>query len=166
MNEVKQEKELYGPMVKWLYSRLSDKYKNKKCEIECVDCHNKYLDDVLEKHGIIDEYPLIVGLQIKIDVLGIVKCPKKSEIFFIEAKITPLNLHDLGQLWAYCKLCDPSEAFLLSSAGLGSLDKVFNVLGREDLLSFGDGKIIKKMQIAKWDVGRNTIDNNSIVPKM
>ena len=75
-------------------------------------------------------------------------------------------MHDLGQLWAYCKLCDPSEAFLLSSAGLGSLDKVFNVLGREDLLSFGDGKIIKKMQIAKWDVSRNTIDNNSIVPKM
>ena len=74
--------------------------------------------------------------------------------FFIEAKKTQLNLHDLGQLWAYCKLCDPMEAFLLSSAGLGSLNKIMNNLHRTDLLEFGDGKKIKKMQIGKWDVGK------------
>ena len=74
--------------------------------------------------------------------------------------------HDLGQLWAYCKLCDPTEAFLLSSLGLGSLNKIMINLHRTDLLDFGDGKIIKKMQIAKWDVAKKTLDYKSIVPKI
>lgn len=99
-------------------------------------------------------------------MLGIVKKNGKPQIFFIEAKKTQLNLHDLGQLWAYCKLCDPMEAFLLSSAGLGSLNKIMNNLHRTDLLEFGDGKKIKKMQIGKWDVGKNSIDYHSLVPKM
>ncbi len=71
------------------------------------------------------------------------------------AKKTQLILHDLGHLWAYCKLCDPEEAFLLLSAGLGSLNKILNSLAREDLLDFGDGK---KMIIAKWGVGAKSID--------
>lgn len=61
---------------------------------------------------------------------------------------------------------NPEEAFLLSSAGLGSLDKVLNVLAREDLLDFGTGKRIKKIKTAKWDVARNTIDYHSIIPKI
>ena len=76
----------------------------------------------------------------------------------IESKKTALNLHDLGRLWAYCKLCDPLEAFLLSSKDLGSLNKIFNNLNRTDLLEFGDGKTIKKMQVGKWDVTKNSID--------
>ena len=39
-------------------------------------------------------------------------------------------------------------------------------LHRTDLLDFGDGKIIKKMQIAKWDVAKKTLDYKSIVPKI
>ena len=37
------------------------------------------------------------------------------------------------------------EAFLLSSLGLGSLDKILNNLNRFDILNFGDGSIIKKL---------------------
>ena len=79
---------------------------------------------------------------------------------------TQLNLHDLGQLWAYCKLCEPIEAFLLSSAGLGSLNKVLNNLNRQDLLDFGSGKIIKKMQVGKWDLSTKSIDYKTLVPKL
>ena len=89
-----------------------------------------------------------------------------TDLYFIEAKKTQLNLHDLGQLWAYCKLCDPREAFLLSSIGLGSLNKILNNLSRQDLLGFGEGKVIKKMQIAKWDINRSSIDYNTLVPKL
>ena len=100
-------------------------------------------------------------------MLGIVKKGNREpKIFFIEAKKTQLNLHDLGQLWAYCKLCDPTEAFLLSSAGLGSLNKILNNLQRTDLLDFGDGRRIKKMQVGKWDVPRGAIEPNSLVPKL
>ena len=89
-----------------------------------------------------------------------------SQIVFIEAKKTELNLHDLGQLWAYCKLCDPAEAFLLSSLGMGSLNKILNNLCRLDLLDFGDGRRIKKMQVGKWDITSNMIDSKTLVPKL
>ena len=58
-----------------------------------------------------------------------------------------LNLHDLGQLLIYCKLCNPEEAYLLSSSGLGSLNKILNNLNREDLLDYGSVRIIKKLKL-------------------
>ena len=75
-------------------------------------------------------------------------------------------MHDLGQLWAYCKLINPADAYLLSSKGLGSLNNILKVYAREDMLDFGNGKVIKKMKVAKWDVLRNTVDNNSMIPKL
>lgn len=77
-----------------------------------------------------------------------------------------MTLRDLGQLWAYCKLVEPEEAFLMSSLGLGNLNKLLNSFKREDLLDFGDGKRIKKMRVAKWDLRMNATDMMSIVPKL
>ena len=164
MNNVKKEYELYEPMGKWLKQYLTDKYKG--CSIEVEDTSQVSLDKVLEKYGIVNQYPQTVGLDIQIDVLGIVTKNGKSNIVFIEAKKEKLNLHHLGQLWAYCKLCDPAEAFLFSSGGMGSLNKVLVNLSREDILNFGDGKKIKKMQVAKWDIQKNAPDYSSMVPKI
>lgn len=166
MSNVRLEKELYPPMCDWLRAKLEEKYQNKKCNVIVEDVSTIFLDRALTRHGIINHYPQVVGLGIQIDVLGIVKYSNRASLFFIEAKKTPLNLHDLGQLWAYCKLCEPDEAILLSSAGLGSLNKVLNNLGRLDLLEFGEGKVIKNMQVAKWDIERNMIDYNTLVPKV
>lgn len=163
-NNVRKEFELYEPMRKWLQQYLEDKYNG--ATIITVDSHARTLDLYLEEYGVIDHYPQTIGLDIQIDVLGIVIKNKKPQIFFIEAKKTQLNLHDLGQLWAYCKLCDPAEAFLLSSVGLGSLNKILNNLARTDLLEFGDGRSIKKMQVGKWDNSRNAIDFQTLIPKM
>lgn len=153
-------------MCGWLQVYLEDKYKRQNCKVVVVDCHSVNLDAVLEQYDIIQYYPQAVGLKIEIDVLGMVIWKDKAEIYFIEAKKTQLTLQNLGQLLIYCKLCNPEEAYLLSSAGLGSLNKVLNVLQRTDLLDFGSGKRIKKMKVAKWDVSRNTIDNHSMIPKM
>lgn len=151
-------------MRRWLQVYLEDKYKN--AEIITIDSHARTLDSFLGEFNVLDQYPLTVGLDIQVDVLGIVKQRNKTHLVFIEAKKTQLNLHDLGQLWAYCKLCDPLEAFLLSSYGLGSLNKIFNNLLRDDLLDFGDGKKIKKMQVGKWDISSGRIDYNSLIPKI
>lgn len=163
-SNVKREFELYEPMRAWLQKYLEDKYRSG--EVITVDSHAKTLDGYLEQYGVLEYYPQTIGLDIQIDVLGIVKNRTRTQIFFIEAKKTQLNLHDLGQLWAYCKLCDPAEAFLLSSVGLGSLNKILNNLSRIDLLEFGDGRRIKKMQVGKWDISKNSIDSKSLVPKM
>ena len=163
-NNVKKEYELYEPMRNWLQQHLEDKYKG--WDVLTIDSHARTLDSFLEENNILDNYPQIVGLDIQIDVLGILKKAKKTGIVFIETKKTQLNLHDLGQLWAYCKLCDPLEAFLLSSNGLGSLNKILNNLSRTDLLDFGDGKVVKKMQIGKWDIASKSIDFKTLIPKI
>ncbi len=163
-NNVKKEFELYEPMRVWFQKYLEDKYK--KSKVITIDSHARTLDKFLEEYGIIDKYPQTVGLDIQIDVLGIVIKENVQHIAFIEAKKTQLNLHDLGQLWAYCKLCNPSEAFLLSSVGLGSLNKILNNLGRIDLLDFGNGKTIKQMIVGKWDINSQNIDFKTIVPKI
>lgn len=159
---VKSEVELYEPMRKWLCQYLTGKFPS--AEVQAIDTHARTLDVYLTQKNIIAEFPQVVGLDIQIDILGLVKQRNHTELYFIEAKKTLLSLRDLGQLWAYCKLCDPREAFLLSSAGLGSLNKILKNLSRLDLLEFGDGKLIKKMQVAKWDILRSSIDYGTLVP--
>lgn len=166
VNNVKSEFELYPGMCSWMETYLNDKFSRKNCEVIVVDCHSVYLDSVLEKYDVIKYYPQIVGLKIEIDVLGIVIWKDRAELYFVEAKKTALNLQNLGQLLIYCKLCNPEEAFLLSSGGLGGLKKVLNNLGREDLLDYGTGKRIKKISVARWDITKDGIDNHSIVPKI
>ena len=156
------EEELYEPMRIWLEQYLSDNYKGH--EIITTDCHNERLDRVLAKYNIICEQAN--GVDIQIDVLGIARKNGKAKLIFIEAKKTKLTLRDLGQLWAYCKLVNPEEAFLMTSADLGSLRKLVVGFKREDLLDFGDGKKIKKMKICKWNVSRNNPDLGTILPKM
>lgn len=156
------EEELYEPMRAWLEQYVKDKYRT--YEVVAVDAHAERLDRVLAKYDVVNE--MATGVDIQIDVLAIAKKKDKAKLFFIEAKKTRLTLRDLGQLWAYCKLVDPDEAFLLSSAGLGSLNKLLNAFRREDLLDFGDGKKIKKMRVGKWDIIKNIVDYNSLIPKI
>ena len=156
------EEELYEPMRAWLEQYLKDKYKG--YEITTLDSHSERLDRVLLRHGIVND--MATGVDIQIDVLGIARKKDIAKLFFIEAKKTKLTIRDLGQLWAYCKLVDPDEAFLLTSADFGGLDKIIKGFGREDLLDFGDGKRIKKMKVGKWDLSTNNIDISSIIPKI
>jgi len=93
-------------------------------KIITVDSHAEKLDKVLAKFNITNE--LAVGVDIQIDILGIARRGNLVKLFFIEAKKTNLTLRDLGQLWAYCKLINPEEAFLITSAGLGTLNKIFS----------------------------------------
>ncbi|WP_187102921.1 hypothetical protein [Fusobacterium polymorphum] len=146
----------------WFQEYLENKYKGYK--IITIDAHAERLDKVLAKFNIINE--LAVGVDIQIDILGIAKRGNLEKLFFIEAKKTNLTLRDLGQLWAYCKLINPEEAFLITSAGFGTLNKILNTLKREDLLDYGDGKFIKKMKIAIWNLVSNSPDLSLMIPKI
>jgi len=162
MNNVRLEEELYEPMRLWLEQYVKDKYK--KYDVVAIDTHAERLDRVLARYNIINE--MANGVDIQIDVLAIARKNTDVKIFFIEAKKTQLTLRDLGQLWAYCKLVEPDEAFLMSSLGLGSLNKLLNSFMRYDLLDFGNGKKIKKMRVAKWNIKTNAPDMISMIPKI
>ena len=157
-----REIELYQPMAKWLRRRLEFKYPDS--EVIVIDSHSKRLDKVLFENDI--NYPIAIGLDIQIDVLGIVRSEKDIKLFFIEAKKDSLTLKDLGQLWGYCKLINPEEAYLLSSKGLGILGKLMKVYNREDLLDYGNKQELKKIYIAKWDIIANNINFMSVIPKI
>lgn len=163
LNMTISEYDLYEPMRKWLHNYLSDKYKGYKI-ITTYESHKERLEKTLERYGIISN--VSIGIDIQIDIVGIAKKGNDIKIFFIEAKKTSLTLKDLGQLWAYCKLIDPEEAFLLTSKDLGALNKILNIFSREDLLDFGDGKRIKKMQVAVWNIKREMPEYASMIPKL
>lgn len=161
-NNALTEIELYEPMREWL-----EKYIKDKCwgyDVIAVDAHSERLDKVLSSMGI--NCDVANGVDIQIDVVGVAKSGARVKLFFIEAKKTRLTLRDLGQLWAYCKLIDPEEAFLMSSSGLGSLNRVLNGFNREDILDYGDGKRIKKMKVSKWDLKSRSPDFASMIPKI
>lgn len=159
---VKSEFELYEPMRIWLHRYLEDKYKG--FEVITIDAHSERLDRTLMKLDIVND--LATGVDIQIDILGVARKKNIVKLFFIEAKKTNLTLRDLGQLWSYCKLINPEEAFLMTSAELGSLNKLLNTFRREDLLDFGDGKCIKKMKVALWNISTNSPDLTSFIPKL
>jgi len=161
-NCISSEFELYEPMRKWLQQHIEDTYNGYR--IETFDAHSQQLDRVLAGLGIVNE--LAVGVGIQIDVLGIARKNEIVKLFFIEAKKTALNLRDLGQLLIYCKLIDPEEAYLFTSAELGSLDKLIRIHGREDLLDYGNKKTIKKIKIAKWDINANSPNILDMFPKI
>jgi len=156
------EKDLYKPMCDWLEQYLKDNYKG--YEIIVADTSLERLDKALQRYGVVNEQAN--GVDIQIDALGIARRGNTTKLFFIEAKKTKLTLRDLGQLWAYCKLVDPDEAWLLTSSDLGSLRKLLLGFNREDLLDFGNGKIIKKMKVGIWDVKKKMPDFNNLFPKI
>ncbi|MDR3243514.1 MAG: hypothetical protein LBT79_02065 [Elusimicrobiota bacterium] len=156
------EKSLYEPIKKWLQKYLEDHYKSG--EVVVINSHSQGLDKVLLQNDI--QCDVAIGIDIQIDVLGIVKKADKYKLFFVEAKAARLTLRDLGQLWAYVKLINPEEAFLITSENFGSLDKILKVFKREDMLDFGDGKQIKKIQVLLWDLKNNLPDLSSKIPKI
>lgn len=158
-----KEIELYEPMCIWLRQYLKDKYKKAK-SIIVEDTHSITLETALRKHNL--SHSSATGIDIEIDVLGIVlSSDGKFKLFFVEAKVNKLTLRDLGQLWSYCKLINPEEAYLLSPAGLGTLDTVLRDYKREDMIQFGDGKSLKLMKIAKWNLDKNSPDFLNMIGK-
>ena len=158
----KEEEKLYPEIKEWLQNYLTDKYKGYTVQTT-YETSRRNLDVVLKSKGI--QCKEAIGLQIKIDVVGILKRGDEFKLVFVEVKDTDLTLKDLGQLWGYTQLIDPIESLLVSSKGLGRLSHLFNVLKREDVLKFGT-KTNKFMQIAKWDKVRSCIDYSSLTPKL
>lgn len=158
----KEEEKLYPFIKEWLHVYLTDKYKGYTVQTT-HDSSRRNLDVILADYGITCKEA--AGLQIKVDIVGILKRGSEFKLVFVEVKDTDLTLKDLGQLWGYTQLIDPVESFLISSKGFGQLAYLFNVLQREDLLKYGT-KINKFMRVVLWDKTRNSIDYSTIIPQI
>lgn len=158
----KKEELLYPDIERWFNKYLKEKYKRYEI-ITTFKTSKITLDSYLRFLGI--EIKEAIGLGIKIDIVGVLKKEGSVNLAFIEVKDKPLTLPDLGQLWGYTQLINPIESFLMSSSGLGTLEFLFKVLKREDLLVYGQKKE-KMMRVCKWDTTKKMIDYSSLVPKI
>lgn len=157
-----KEEKLYPEIEEWLKKYLEDRY----CKYQVTTTHNTsriFLDSYLRGIGL--EINEAIGLAIKVDIVGVLKKSKEIKLVFVEVKDQALNLKDLGQLWGYTQLINPIESFLISSKGLGTLEKVFKILKREDLLRYGPKKE-KMMRVCRWDYRKKAIDYASLLPKL
>ena len=158
----RQEEKLYPEIEDQLKNYLKSKYQ--RCEVKTTHSSAHLNLEVVLRNFNIDPTTAI-GLKIKIDILGILSRNEQHSLVFVEVKDKELTLKDLGQLWGYSQLMDPTESFLVSSKGLGGLSKLFNVLKREDLLKYGQNRN-KYMQLTRWNTDRKSIDYSTLIPKI
>ncbi|MFQ5531352.1 MAG: hypothetical protein ACE5ES_01925 [Candidatus Nanoarchaeia archaeon] len=158
----KAEEKLYPEIEEWLKKYLQEKYIGYSIETT-YETSRRNLDAFLRDKNI--KCKESIGLGIKVDIVGILKRGDKFEFVFVEVKDKPLTLKDLGQLWGYTQLINPKESFLISPKGLGTLNYIFNVLKRQDLLRYGNNSN-KYMKLAKWNKRRKWIDNSTLMPKI
>src|SRR3989344_5576933 len=99
------EKDLYPEIENWLKIYLQDKYKNSKIRTTYASSRLN-LEVVLSNLGV--DPTLAIGLKIKVDIVGIVSNKDVNQLVFVEVKDETLTLKDLGQLWGYSQLMDPT----------------------------------------------------------
>ena len=54
----------------------------------------------------------------------------------------------------------------MASADLELLNKLMNTFKREEPLDFGDGKHIKKMKVAVWNLSTSSQEMSTMIPKL
>ncbi|MEM0050520.1 MAG: hypothetical protein QXV17_11355 [Candidatus Micrarchaeaceae archaeon] len=155
------EKDLYPEIENWLNNYLSGKYVGYQVETTHGSATRK-LENVLREFGL--NFSDAILLNVKVDVVGILRNQKKEELVFVEVKEKALTLKDLGQLWGYTQLINPLESFLISPQGLGILSELYNTLGRRDLFVYGQ-KSEREMKAAQWLQSEKSIDYLTMIPK-
>jgi hypothetical protein len=155
------ESELYPSIENWLNGYLRDRYRKYQVETTYKSATHT-LENVMREYGLNISRALL--LNIKIDILGILRDDKREELVFVEVKDDLLTLKDLGQLWGYTQLINPVESFLISSKGLGLLGELYNTLKRRDLFVYGS-KRERTMKAALWLKSSNSIDYASMIPR-
>jgi hypothetical protein len=144
------EEDTYEPLKKWLNDFLLVENPNENIISEIVATTKlSNLPSVQQIENIVD---LVDKLEIRPDVVGFVN---DSNMTFIESKIEPLSLSNLGQLLAYCMIADPKMAFLISTEPVSSgLTKTLTTF--PELLEYNG----KKIRLGQLDMKTGKVDLN------
>ncbi len=154
------ESTLYEPVSAWLGEYLSGKFKRAKIIVSPTPF--KRLHDFLVENNLDMHFPQSAAFDIKVDIVGVILRHEKADMAFIECKINPLSLKDVGQLLGYSKVAYPIFSLLLSPKGFSPyLQMLLQVYGRHDVLNYDHNKTIL---MAKWDIVKQDLDYTSIIP--
>lgn len=106
------EFETYEPLRAWLQNYLRARFDSKALAWVTSDRNlAHFLRDV--DHEAIEMIENLDDLRIRPDVVGLL--PESGELAFVESKVTPLNIREVGQLMGYCLVAQPRLGFLIST---------------------------------------------------
>jgi len=153
------EKDMYPDVIRWLQKFLIDHFS--KSDVYCFDTSRVYLNDFLSRKGF-SEFRDSATYEIKVDITGIIRQDKKSNLIFIECKLSYINLKDISQLLGYSKVAQPLYSLIISPKNVSDpVNTLFRTYKRYDVLKYTDKQ---EICIAKWNVEQKDIDYNSIIP--
>jgi len=158
--KIKQENYLYPSVQKWLSQYLKDRYKRSK--IEAYDTHKISLARFLQNKGLQKYFTELNSFDIKVDITGVILSKREINLAFVECKIKPITLRDVGQILGYSRVARPIYSFIISPNGISSpLSILLQTFGRYDVLEYSGNKRIK---IAKWSFDRDEIILDTLLP--
>ena len=156
MNEI----ELYPQVVIWAQQYLQGRHP--RHHVEVYDTHAANLSRFIVEKGLQKFFPHANVYDIKVDISAFLKRSNQIQLAFIECKVKPITLRDLGQILAYARVANPAYAFILSPRYLSpALHELLVVYRKYDLLEYAPGK---KIRIGKWNLKRKELDTDSLLP--
>jgi len=155
------ETELYPEVARWLKIYLKDRHPNSS--VSAYDTHRINLSKLILEKNLQKFFPQFSAFDIKVDITGIIISRKAVLMAFVECKIKPISLKDVGQILGYSRVAKPRYSFIVSPEGLSApLNSLICSFGMHDILDYGDGLRIK---LATWNIVRREIDSDSLVPR-
>jgi len=152
---------MYPEVCRWFKDFLKEKFADAKVYV--ADTSRKNLSKWLVENNFHNFFTDFQTYEIEVDVSGIIETSSEASLGFVECKLGRINLRDLSQLLGYSKVALPVYSFIISPKGVSqSLDFLFNVARRNDVLYYSDDKHIV---IGKWVESRKGLDLSSIIPK-
>lgn len=152
---------LYEPVAAWLAGYLRDRFP--RAAVAAHDTHRSELAAFLRAenlHKFVEGYD---AYEIQVDVTGVVQTEKSVRFAFVECKVGPITLRDVGQLLGYSLVAKPEWALLLSPQGVSDrLNTLLVTYGRQDILGYARNRAIR---LATWSADRNEIDARTLLPR-
>ncbi len=156
-----KEEELYGSVTLWLSRYL--KGLNPRSEVSTYDTHSIQLSSLIVAQGLQSAFPDYSAYEIKVDVTGLIVAGSAVKLAFVECKIGPITLRDVGQLLGYSLVAQPEVSLLVSPRGLSDrLTTLLVTLGRTDILSYGGNRFLRTVS---WNWDRAEIELSTLVPR-
>jgi len=156
----RSEQALYRPVADWFRDYLAQ-IRPRGSVTVLHHCHARKLGSVIDAEGFSSSFPAASSWEVRVDVVGFRKRPDVVRLGFVEVKVRPITLLDIGQLWGYSQICQPLCSFLVSPEGLSTeLERLLRSYGREDVLNYAGGKI----QVGRWNTDRHSFDWSTAIP--
>ncbi len=135
------EIDLYAPLSVWLKEYLLATY-DEPTEVLDVSATNLNLM-IRQSEESLSAFEFCHNYHISPDVVGFMV--KSKSLAFIEAKITALNMANVGQLLGYCMVAQPKEAILVSTLQ-PAISLIRSIQANPAILDYGVGRI----KLATW----------------